>query len=314
MHNFRPQPIALILTLVLLLTGCAAPAAAPSATAAPPIHTETIQLTDGLGRDVTLAEPAGRVVSLAASNTEILYAIGAGNLLVGRDDTSDYPDEAFAVESIGSVYGAVNTEAILALEPDLVLAAGTNTPEQVETLAALDLTVFYLANPVDFEGLYENIRLVGALTGRVDAADALIADLTTRVENVRARVAELEPVSVYYEVDATDVTAPYTVGAGTFQNYLITLAGGANIAADLNAWAPISQEELLARNPDVMLFGSSIWVPTTVESVAARPGWSALYAVASGQVYPIDSNWVDRPGPRLVLALEAMADLLHPAD
>jgi len=318
-NRFTSRFLVPIVMLIILLSGCS------SASARPPVSTaaaasenplaaanESLVSVDGLGRQVVLDAPAQRVVSLAASNTEILFAIGAGEQIIGCDDTSDFPEAALAVERIGSVFGDLNAEAILALEPDLVLAAGTNSPEQVELLEALDLSVYYLANPIDFEGLYANLAAVGDLVGREEEAALLIGSLRSRVDAVQSRVANLEPVSVYYEVDATDVTAPYTVGADTFQNLLITLAGGTNIAGDLELWAPISQEELIAREPDVMLFGTSIWVPTTPESVAERPGWSAMTAVAEGRIFPIDSNWVDRPGPRLVDALEAIAAILHP--
>ena len=140
-----------------------------------------VSVYDGLGRQIALDAPAQRVVSLAASNTEILFAIGAGEQIIGRDDTSDFPEAARVVESIGSVFGDLNTEAILALEPDLVLAAGTNSPEQVELLEALDLSVYYLANPIDFEGLYANLAAVGDLVGREEAAALLIGSLRSRV-------------------------------------------------------------------------------------------------------------------------------------
>ncbi|MBN2554775.1 MAG: ABC transporter substrate-binding protein [Anaerolineales bacterium] len=319
-NRFTSRFLVPIALLIILLSGCSSAEDLPPAPTIPASASETplaaaygsLVSIDGLGRQVTLDAPAQRVVSLAASNTEILFAIGAGGQIVGRDDTSDFPEAALAIESIGSVFGDLNTEAILALEPDLVLAAGTNSPEQVELLEALDLTVYYLGNPIDFEGLYANLAAVGDLVGREEEAALLIHSLRSRVDAVQSRVVNFEPVSVYYEVDATDVTAPYTVGTGTFQNLLITLAGGINIAGDLELWAPISQEELLAREPDVMLFGTSIWVPTTPESVEERPGWSAMTAVAEGRIFPIDSNWVDRPGPRLVDALEAIAAILHP--
>lgn len=272
----------------------------------------TLNLIDGLEREIALEGPANRIVSLAPSNTEILFAIGAGEQVVGREEFSDFPEEALAVESIGSVYGEINSEAILALEPDLVLAAEINTPEQVEMLADLGLTVYYLSNPVDFNGLFDNLALVASLTGHEEEADALIEELAARVEAVKARVAGLAPVSVYYEVDASDVTAPYSAGANTFQDMLITLAGGTNLAGDLEYYPQISQEELIVMDPAVMIFGASPWVTTTAESVAERPGWETITAVAEGQVFGVDSNWIDRPGPRLVDALEAFAAILHP--
>ena len=271
-----------------------------------------LTLVDGMDRDVVLLGPAQRIVSIAPSNTEILFAIGAGDQIVGRDEVSDYPPEALAIASIGSTYGELNTEAILALEPDLVLAATITSPEQVQTLEVLGIPVFLLANPEDFSGLLENIKIVGILTGNEAEAEALAAGLDERVEAVTQKAAAAELVSVFYEVDGTDPTAPWTTGAGTFQNVLIGLVGGENIAVDIAGWGQMSLEEIVTRDPQVVIFGEGPWVPTTVESYSDRSGWGEIAAVVDGRVYGINTNWVDRPGPRLVDALEEMALMIHP--
>jgi iron complex transport system substrate-binding protein len=265
-----------------------------------------------MGREVVLPGSAQRIVSIAPSNTEILFAVGAGDQLVGRDEVSDYPPEALEVASIGSTYGELNTEAILALEPDLVLAATITSPEQVQTLETLGISIFLLANPEDFSGLLENINIVGVLTGHETDAEALADELEARIEVVTRRVEDAKRVSVFYEVDGTDPTAPWTTGAGTFQDVLIGLVGGENIAADIAGWGQMSLEEIVTRDPQVVIFGEGPWVPTTVESFLERSGWGEIAAVVDGRVYGIDTNWVDRPGPRLVVALEQMALMIHP--
>ena len=271
-----------------------------------------LEIMDGAGRAVSLSGPAQRIVSLVPSNVEILYAIGAGSQLVGRDDFSDFPPQVAEVPSIGSTFGDLNTEAIVALEPDLVLAGGLTSPEQVQSLEGLGIAVFALANPLDFEGLYENLGIVGKLSGHEAEAEALTEQLRRRVEAVKKTISGVDPVAVYYEVDATDPNSPWTIGSGTFQDVLISLAGGENIAADIDGWGQISLEELVARDPAVMIFGAGPWVPTTPELVTERAGWGEITAVINGAVYGIDTNWTDRPGPRLVDALEAIAELLHP--
>ena len=271
-----------------------------------------LTLVDGMDRDVVLLGPAQRIVSIAPSNTEILFAIGAGDQIVGRDEVSDYPPEALAIASIGSTYGELNTEAILALEPDLVLAATITSPEQVQTLEVLGIPVFLLANPEDFSGLLENIKIVGILTGHEAEAEAIAAGLDERIEAVTQKAAAAELVSVFYEVDGTDPTAPWTTGAGTFQDVLIGLVGGENIAVDIAGWGQMSLEEIVTRDPQVVIFGEGPWVPTTIESYSERSGWGEIAAVVDGRVYGIDTNWVDRPGPRLVDALEEMALMIHP--
>jgi len=294
----------IVLVVAVLAAGCAptpAPAAGP------------IQLTDGLGRAVTLAAPAQRIVSIAPSNTEILFAIGAGKQVVGRDEMSDYPAEAKAVASIGSTYAKLNTEAVVALKPDLVLAADITNPEQIQALEQLGITVYELPNPKDFAGLYANLATIGKLTGHEAEAAAYADQLKTRVDAVTSRMAGVSArPKVYYELDATDPTKPYTTGPGTFVDMIITLSGGQNIGAALgSAYAQISSEELVRQNPDVIVLGDAAY-GITVESIGQRPGWDALAAVKNGAVYPFDDNLVSRPGPRLVDGLEEFARLIHP--
>jgi len=271
-----------------------------------------VTLQDGLGREVRLDRPAERIVSLAPSNTELLFAIGAGRQVVGRDDVSDYPPEAQAIESIGSTYGELNTEAILALDPDLVLAATITSPEQIQAMEGLGLTVYMLPNPMTFDELFANIEAVGALAGHPDEARTLVESLSGRVQAVEQAVQGVQLVPVFYEVDGTDPSAPWTTGSGTFQDVLIRMVGGENIAAEIDGWGQISLEAVVTGDPAVIFFGSGPFVPTTVESLSARPGWEAIRAVQDGRVYEIDTNWIDRPGPRLVDALERMAQLVHP--
>jgi iron complex transport system substrate-binding protein len=231
---------------------------------------------------------------------------------VGREEFSDYPAEALEVASVGSVYGELNTEAMVELEPDLVLMSELNNPEHVDVLEGLGLRVYYLPNPLSFEELYENMLTVGVLTGHLEEAEALVDSLRARVDSVVAAVEGAEPVRVYYEVDGTDSSAPWTTGSGTFQQVLIGMSEGVNIASDIEGWGTITLEELVNRDPEVMIFAAGPFVPTTVESVAERPGWGEISAVSEGRIYAIDTNWVDRPGPRLVDALEAMGAAIHP--
>jgi iron complex transport system substrate-binding protein len=287
-----------------------APATAiPSATPFPPIH-----MTDDMKRTVTLTGPAQRVVSLAPSNTEILFAIGAGAQVIGRDETSDYPAEALSLPTIGG-YGGFNLEAIVALHPDLVLAqgGGFNSPELVSSLEKLGLTVYVLPNPSTLEEMYVNLETVARLTAHENETATLVESLKRRVAAVDAKILPISyGPTVYYELDATDPTKPYTAGPGSFIDLLITRAGGINIGAGLQGqWAQISLEQLVLANPAIILLGDAAYGETPGK-VSQRPGWETLTAIQSGQVFPFDDNLVSRPGPRLVDGLEAMARLLHP--
>ena len=304
----------LLLGASLLLCACTS-AATPSPTPAP------LVLTDGLGRQFTIASPYQKVVSLAASNTEILFAIGAGDQVIARDAFSDYPEAALAVTDIGGGWGEIDMETVVALEPDLVLAAQINAREQVAALEQLGLKVFYLANPANLEGMFENLRIVARLTGHEEESERLVASLQQRVQAVDEVIASISSrptaklPTVFYELDGTDPNAPWTAGPGTFIDLLIERAGGSNLGAALDGdWAQISIEALITQNPEIILLGDSVWGGITPEMVAARAGWDSISAVQNSKVYPFDDNLVSRPGPRNVDGLEAMAKLLHPAD
>ena len=294
----------LVTLLIGLITACS-PQATPTAAA--------LTFTDGLGRNITLNGPAQRIVSLAPSNTEILFAIGAGKQVVGRDQLSDFPEEAKAVADIGQTFDALNTELIVAQKPDLVLAAEINTPEQVKQLENLGLTVYYLKNPTTLEGMYDNLALVAQMTGHSEEAAKLIESLKARVDAVDKKIAPLSSrISVFYELDGTDPAKPYTAGKGTFITLLIERAGGSNIASDLDGYPQLSLEQVVAADPAFILLGDARY-GVSPESIAQRPGWENLSAVKNGQVVPFNDDLVSRPGPRLVDALDELAKLLRPA-
>lgn len=317
-----------VLLLSLLLSACAqatsgpvpapvaveptalAPTAAPTDAPAP----ESVLVSDARGKSFEFALPAQKIVSLAPSNTEILFAVGAGNQVVGRDSFSDYPAEAQSVADIGGGFGALNTEIILAAKPDLVLAADLTPAEQIQSLEDLGLPVFVLGNPNDLAGMYENLRLVARITGHDQEAETLVASLQEREKAVNEKLSGVnERPLVLYELDGTDPNAPWVSGPGTFIDTLITQAGGDNLGASLEgAWVQVSLEVLIEKNPELILLGDATWGGVTPEMVAARGGWDALTAVQQGKVYPFDDNLVSRPGPRLIDGLEAMAKILHP--
>jgi iron complex transport system substrate-binding protein len=293
------------LTLLLALTLTACGSASTSS--------GKMTFTDGLGREVKLDAPAQRIISLAPSNTEILFALGAGLQLVGRDELSDYPKEVKAIPSVGGSMSDFNEEAILALKPDLVLASELNSPDLVASLEKLGLTVYSLSNPKTFEGLYKNLDIVAQLTGHEKEAAELNKSLKARVTAVDEKI---KPVAsrpiVFFELDATDPLAPWTAGPGTFVDQLVTRAGAINIGSKLEGdWAQISSENLVVANPQIILLGDALY-GVTVESVKARPGWDVISAVKNDAIYPFNPDLATRPGPRLVDALEQMAKLLHP--
>ena len=289
------------------------PTSAPIDTPDPEPTHEPIKIVDDLDREVVLPGPAEKIVSMAPSNTEILFAVGAGEQVIGRDEFSDFPLQAADLPSVGGGFGDYNLEAIVDLQPDLVLAAEINTPEQVTALSDLGLTVFYLANPTSLDEMYANLMTIAELTGHVNETERMVEDLKQRVAAVDEAVASVEEFpTTFYELDATDPSAPWTAGAGTFIDTLIAQAGGQNIASDLEGqYLQLSIEEILVRNPQIILLGDAAY-GITPESIQERSGWSNLSAVVNERIYAFDDNLVSRPGPRLVDGLEELAKLLHP--
>jgi iron complex transport system substrate-binding protein len=315
-----------LLVLSLLLAACAPAATQQTSPVVPPESSfatdqgdtippagELLVIEDDRGVEITLNGPAQRIVTLGASIVEGLFAIGAGSQVVGREEYSVYPVEALDVPSIGSLFGSLPVETILALQPDLVIAPEIISNEQIEALENLQLTVYFQKNPTDFPGLYANLLALGRLAGRDSEAQALVADLTARVAAVERSLAGIETrPRVFYELDATDPQNPFTAGGGTFIDTLIRMSGGENVGSVLmGEYAQISSEEIIVQDPEIILLGDAEY-GITVESVAGRPGWDVIQAVQNGQIHPFDPYLVSVPGPRLVDGFETMARLIHP--
>jgi len=313
--------------VLMLVVGCAQPTptvapptpttlmptATPTVLPPTPTPTEvpTITVVDDAGRTVEIMGVPERIISLAPSNTEILFALGLGNKVVGVTDFCDYPEEAREIERVGGV--EPNLEKIVDLEPDLVLyIGGAAQLEKTQTMEDLGLTVLVLA-PSDIEGIFADIELVGRATGTEDEAADLVSELRARMDGVLSRVAQAErqPL-VFYELDATDPTRPWTAGPGSFIDALITMTGGINLGASAGMeWAQFSTEEIIAQDPEIIILGDANY-GVTVASVEERPGWGVMTAVKEGAIYPIDDTLVSRPGPRIVDGLEELARIMHP--
>jgi iron complex transport system substrate-binding protein len=267
--------------------------------------------TDDTGRGVDIEEVPQRIVCFGPSITEIAFALGLGERVVGVDEYSDYPAEALDLPKVGNAF-APSIESLVALEPDLVLTLlHEEFNSELETLGINYLII----NPEDIEGIMTNIELVGAVTDSADEAADLVRSMEERMLDIEAGVINAIPVSVFYIVDATDPTLPWTAGPGSFIDALITMAGGLNVAHDAPmAWAQFSIEEVVSADPDVIIvqtmFGD---VPTiSIEDLEAHPIWGEMSAVKQGNVHLVNGDLVSRSGPRIVDGLEALAEAIHP--
>lgn len=264
-----------------------------------------VTVTDMAGREIALDAPATKVVALTASDCEILAALGAEDTLVGRGEYCDYPESVLEVPAVQS--GAdTNLEQIIALEPQVVVMAKmAQTEEQVAALEKAGIRVV-VSDAQDIEGVYTAIRLIGALVGRNDEAEAMVADMQSTFADIAAK-SENTGKTVYFEVSPLQ-WGLWTAGKGTFMDELATLCGLTNAFADVEGWAEISEEQVLERDPDYIVTISMYYGegPTPVEEIKSRAGWDALKAVQNDAIFNADSNEVSRPGPRLKDAAEAL--------
>ena len=271
-----------------------------------------VEVTDMTQRTVTLDAPATRVVAITAANVEVLYALGAGDTLVGRGEYCDYPTEALDVPSVKSGTD-LNVEEILALEPDVVLMDTMGqTTEQVEALENAGVKVV-MTKEDGIEGVYTAIDLIGKVVGKNDEAAALVADMKNTFAEVTAAAkdADFAGKTVYFEISPLQ-WGLWTGGNGTFMDEIGQMLGLTNIFADVDGWASVSEEQVLERNPDFIVTTSSYYGegPTPVEEIEQRAGWENVTAVANGDVFNADSNSFTRPGPRLADAAKALLEFL----
>ena len=301
------RPIAaLLLFLVTLVGACAAPPAPTSVPAAPQTPAVPPAVVDDLGRLVALSAAPRRIVSIAPSNTEILFALGLGARVVAVDQYSNYPPEARQKEQVGS-YVKPDLERIVAASPDLVLATAVHARTVVPELEARRIAVF-VVDPRNIDDVFDRISRVGRIAG-VDAhAAAVVASLRERADAVAARVAGAPRPRVFFELSPQ----LHTAGPGSFVDDLIRRAGGENVAGDAGAqWPQLGQEIVVQRDPEVVLMAHGD-LPDPLAALRARPGWSQISAVRNGRVQAVDPDVVTRAGPRVVDGLELFARSLHP--
>jgi len=250
-----------------------------------------------------------RIVSLGPSITEILFALDLDNRIVGVTDYCDYPSEATSLPKVGAPFPGFDVESILDLEPDIVFTVAGNVVSLLE-----DKVTTVVLQPRDLQGIYRDIALVGKLTSTEKAADELVASMKQRVEAVVSKTSTInQKPTLFYEVDGSmNENRPWTVGYGTFQDDLINLAGGINIARDGSGWYEMNVEDILDADPDLIVLEDYLY-GITPEVVSSRSAWGNLKAVTEGKVFAIDDpNLTCRQGPRIVEGLEMLARLIHP--
>jgi len=316
--NLKNKMTTLLLALFLttmILSGCgaktpeqspASPEAGVETPSSESIKTEyPLVLTDSTGTEVTIAEKPMKVVSIAPSITETFFALGTEDRLIGRTDYCDYPVEVSDIASIGTLQEP-NIEMIADLEADLVIASTHFKEEVQKKLEELGITVLVL-NPNDsFEGVYEVIEKMGIVLDVKEKATEIVTSMKEKISSVEEQVKDLSSPSVYYVVGYGEF-GDYTAGKGTFISEMIRRAGGTNVADDVEGWS-YSLEKLVEHDPERILVSKYY---DTKDGFIHAEGYKELTAVKEDQVIEIDSNLIDRQGPRLDDGFEALARAIH---
>jgi iron complex transport system substrate-binding protein len=293
--------------LILAVSMVIAPLAASCNDGSVTATGQTITVTDGLGREVNVKVNPQRIVSLAPSNTEILFALGLGDRVYGVTNICNYPPEAQSKEKVGDYY-SVDTEKVISINPDLILAEDLQKADIIPALEKLGFSVVTLV-PHNIQEMGEVIMMVGEITGTQDRAEEIVADMQQRVKavtDVTDTLDDSQRVRVLYLVWNDPM---YSVGTNTYIHELIEKAGGSNIAAFAGeGWPELSLEQIIDLDPQVVIANHDI----PLDALKSDSRLAVVDAFKNGRVYFINADLTNRPGPRIVEGLETMAKMIHP--
>ena len=269
-----------------------------------------LTLTDATGESFTFEKAPEKIVSVSPAETESLYAIGLDEQIVGVSDYDDYPEQVKDKPKMGSLY-TPNAEAIIAAEPDIVFTGISMDEAAVQKLRDLGIVIFK-TDPKTIEDVMKNIEVYGQITNHQAQAQEVIEKMKADVKEVQDKVASIaddQKKQVYVEF-----SPGWTVGKGEFMDEVITLAGGVNVAGDAEGWYEISEENIIAANPDVILYASDVVDndQTLDQIIKARDGWNEIAAIKNEQVISINANLLSRPGPRVTEGLKEVAKAIYP--
>lgn len=271
---------------------------------------EGFTVVDDYGRTVTLESVPERIVSIAPSPTEILFAVGAGPQVVGVDNYSDYPAECALLPKVGDY--TLNLEAIASLQPDLIVGGDLVPLAQLEQLESQGIPYVLLADRT-LEDVLKTIRLAGVITGHVAEADEVADALSDRIDAVKAKTLNVSVVKPRVYIEYDEFMGLWTYGPGSFGDDLIAAAGGINIAHNTSSEYPmVSSEFVIAQNPEVIIYTTGPWSTLSEDTYIERPGWDVIDAVIDEDIHGIDANLLSRYGPRIVDCLEELAEIIHP--
>ncbi|WP_202080364.1 ABC transporter substrate-binding protein [Caldalkalibacillus salinus] len=319
--------LALLLSFALMMTGCGAEDVASDLEGTSQEEgqeeeqTETggsqdvgypLTMTDGVGNELTLEEEPQTIVSTLPSNTEIAYALGLGDKMIGVSEWCNYPEEALDVDKVGDM--DVDEETVLMMAPDLLLASEhlhNQSPDVLDTFREAGINVLVVADASSFEEAYESIELIAQATGTVERAEEVVDNMKEKLTSITEKADSIdEEARVWVEISpAPDI---FTSGSGTFIHEMLEYINAENAAGHLEGWPNLTEEEIVELNPDVIVTTYGYYVEQPKEEVLGREGWAHIPAIENERVYDVDNDTVTRPGPRLVDGVETLATIIYP--
>ncbi|WP_226087670.1 ABC transporter substrate-binding protein [Mesobacillus sp. S13] len=314
---------ALLFALMLLigaLAGCGSNAEQSNAKETK--NTETVQqaevkfpvtITDGTGQEVTIESKPEKIVSLIPSNTEIAYGLGLEEQIVGVSDFDNFPEEVGEKEKIGGM--EFNLEKIISMKPDLVLAHASSAHSSeagLQQLKDTGITVLIVNDAKTFDEVYESISMIGTASGEKEKADAMIADMKKKIEEIKTKAKEIKEEdrkSVFVEVSPAPEV--YAAGKNTFIDEMLQIIHAENTVTE-EGWPKLDSEAIIKSNPEVIITTHGYYTPEPVKNVTSREGWDKITAVKENRVFDVHSDKVTRTGPRLTEGVEELAKAVYP--
>lgn len=271
-----------------------------------------VTIKDGLGNNVVIKQKPQKIVSLMPSNTEIAFALGLDNEIVGVSDFDNYPKAALKKQKVGGQ--TFNVEKIIALKPNLVLAHASSAKLEktgLQQLRDAGITVLVVNDAQNFAQVYDSIDMIGKATGEANKAAQMITGMKDKLAQIKAKAAQIKNKKQVF-VEVQPAPEIYTAGKNTFMDEMLSVIHAENIASDQQGWIKMDQEVVIKHNPDVIVTTYGYYVKKPVEQVLSRKGWENVKAVKNKQVFDVNSDRVSRPGPRIVEGVEDLAKAVYP--
>ncbi|MDT1119574.1 ABC transporter substrate-binding protein [Bacillus altitudinis] len=302
-----------LLLVIGVLAGCAGAETDQKTNSSKPKETAAtafpVSIKDAAGKTVEIKEQPKRIVSLIPSNTEVAYALGLGDKIVGRSDFDSYPKEVEKVEKIGGL--DFNVEKVISLKPDLVLAHASqmSSKDGFKQLEDAGIQVLTVNDAASFKDVYKSINMIGEAAGVKKASTKLVDEMKSKLNDIKKQAESISKDKqkiVFVEVSGAPEI--YTTGKQTFMDEMLSVIHAKNAAGDQTGWVQMTEESIIKRNPDaiVTIDGASL------ADLKKRDGWKAIKAVKEKQVFQLNTDLASRPGPRLVEGVEALAKSIYP--